>query len=329
MDETLNGLLETTLNGMISSGNGMGGTLISTGIEIFGGLVFLRLVWMWLEYLLDARSFEEFGKIVIWTTLRIGFISYLLATYTTMAGVTGLFMQGPDYLVQKITGQSSANVFTSGLTHFNTIVNSMDDAVIKTHGATSATDTSATTADSSSGISISLDRANANLKKTWDNLKMAVMNPMQFFAQAIDGVLGLGAKIMLGAATLVYVVTYAIGTVMLYVGIAMGPVMIPWKVLDQSEFLFDGWLRYTIGAGLYKVVCAIVITLVGGGVSALATAVRSLNLTGSSALGYDITAFVLVLLLCGFLILVLWEVPKIAGGLVSGSASLSLRIRIR
>ncbi|MCO8402812.1 type IV secretion system protein (plasmid) [Burkholderia cenocepacia] len=311
MDATINGLLETALNGMISQGNAMGGTLVTTGVEIFGGLVFLKLVRMWLEYLLESSTFYDLGRHAIWTTIRIGFISYMLATYTTMAGITGLFMNGPDYLVQKITGESSVNVFTSGVNQFNTIINTMDDAVIKTHGSASAQNAP------DSGA----------LQQAWNAVKTAALDTLQFFSQLIDAGIGIFSKLALAAALLVYIAIYAIGTLMLYCGIALGPFMIPWKVHTETEFLFDGWMRFTIGAGLYKVVCAIAIKLVGGSITALVTAVTNLNTSGQTALGYDITASIIVFVLCGFLIFVLWEVPKIASGLVSGNASASISIR--
>lgn len=48
------------------------------------------------------------------------------------------------------------------------------------------------------------------------------------------------------------------GQVMMYVGLALGPILIPFLLVPNLSFLFNGWLRFMISASLYKVIAVIV-----------------------------------------------------------------------
>ncbi|MBJ9677961.1 hypothetical protein, partial [Burkholderia gladioli] len=74
----MNQVLETAVNGLISQGILIGGSLRDTGIEIFGGIVALKLLFMWIDYLLDASSFQELGAYLVRTVIQVGLISYFL-----------------------------------------------------------------------------------------------------------------------------------------------------------------------------------------------------------------------------------------------------------
>jgi hypothetical protein len=65
--------------------------------------------------------------------------------------------------------------------------------------------------------------------------------------------------IMFSLVTFVFVINA--GTVMLFIGLALGPVLIPFLLIQKLSFLFDGWLRFMISASLYKVIAFLVATL--------------------------------------------------------------------
>jgi len=73
--------------------------------------------------------------------------------------------------------------------------------------------------------------------------------------------------IIFSMVTFVFVINA--GTVMLYIGLALGPVLIPFLLIQKLSFLFDGWLRFMIAASLYKVVAVLVAMLTLGTVDAV------------------------------------------------------------
>lgn len=48
------------------------------------------------------------------------------------------------------------------------------------------------------------------------------------------------------------------GQMMMYVGLAIGPILIPFLLIPKLSFLFDGWMKFMISASLFKVIAVLV-----------------------------------------------------------------------
>ena len=57
---------------------------------------------------------------------------------------------------------------------------------------------------------------------------------------------------------------------MLYVGLALGPILIPFLLIPNLSFMFNGWLRFMISAALYKVIAVLVALLALGAINKVA-----------------------------------------------------------
>lgn len=57
------------------------------------------------------------------------------------------------------------------------------------------------------------------------------------------------------------------GQVMMYVGLALGPILIPFLLIPNLSFLFDGWLKFMISAALYKVIAVLIGLLAMGAIN--------------------------------------------------------------
>lgn len=57
---------------------------------------------------------------------------------------------------------------------------------------------------------------------------------------------------------LTFVFVLNAGQVMLYIGLALGPILIPFLLIPNLSFLFNGWLKFMISAALYKVIAVLV-----------------------------------------------------------------------
>ena len=75
--------------------------------------------------------------------------------------------------------------------------------------------------------------------------------------------------ILMSLVTFVFVINA--GQVMMYVGLALGPILIPFLLIPKLSFLFDGWLKFMISASLYKVVAVIVGLLAMGTITTIVT----------------------------------------------------------
>jgi type IV secretory pathway VirB6-like protein len=70
---------------------------------------------------------------------------------------------------------------------------------------------------------------------------------------------------------LTFVFVLNAGQVMLYIGLALGPLLIPFLLIPNLSFLFNGWLRFMISAALYKIIAVLVALLALGTIDQVAT----------------------------------------------------------
>lgn len=68
--------------------------------------------------------------------------------------------------------------------------------------------------------------------------------------------------IMWSLLTFVFVLNA--GQIMLYIGLAIGPILIPFLLIPNLCFLFNGWLRFMISAALFKIIAVLVALLALG-----------------------------------------------------------------
>lgn len=69
---------------------------------------------------------------------------------------------------------------------------------------------------------------------------------------------------------LTFVFVLNAGQVMLYIGLALGPILIPFLLIPNLSFMFNGWLRFMISAALYKIIAVLVALLALGTIDHIA-----------------------------------------------------------
>ena len=109
--------------------------------------------------------------------------------------------------------------------------------------------------------------------------------------------------------TLIAMIGYMSVLVTVGIGLAVGPLLIPFLVLDKTSFLFDGWVRFMIGASFTKVILAIIISI---GIFVF----KSLGASGLS----PITMLIISTAFGGMLAFQLLRAPEIAQAILSGNA---------
>lgn len=131
-------------------------------------------------------------------------------------------------------------------------------------------------------------------------------------------------SLLLLIASLISIVTALATFVMMQIGLAVGPIMIPFMVLRQTEFVFDGWLKFMISAGM----TFLVISLLTGMMVAAMTSLMGAYTSQPGALGFSSLLTLhglLPTLLAGTAIGMLtahlmMKAPDIAQSLISGGS---------
>ncbi len=112
------------------------------------------------------------------------------------------------------------------------------------------------------------------------------------------------------------------------IALIFAPIFVPFLMFRPASFLFDGWLRFLLGASLMKVIGLLVnqfsSAILGkmADISVLAdkSGAYSANM-GLNGFGVDIVLFGTMILLSGLAAMMMLQVPSIALGLISGNAS--------
>ncbi len=125
-------------------------------------------------------------------------------------------------------------------------------------------------------------------------------------------------------AGLIYMIMVFMSLVMIMIAIALGPLFIPFAILDYTSWLFDGWLKFLFMAGMWRVVGAAMMSINLHVLSGMATMNSNApfliqNQNGSFSINWSLMAGSMdVAVIMAVLML---EIPKITQNLVSGSPS--------
>lgn len=151
---------------------------------------------------------------------------------------------------------------------------------------------------------------------------------MGLLPSIILSLVNITSKIAAGFIVAVSLVTYCANILISFasiaIAVAMAPIMVPFYILPATRFLFDGWLRFFLGASLLKVVGAFFLHFTDKLMLSLLEVAKNLNLpkdtdfmtllNGNFMLG--ICCIILSMLSAHLMAMV----PGIASGLLSGSS---------
>lgn len=118
------------------------------------------------------------------------------------------------------------------------------------------------------------------------------------------------------ATSVVGMIAVLTSLIMVAIAMAVGPIFIPFIVLEKTSFLFDGWLKFLINACLTKVIVAL---LLGIGIAAIASA-ASTQANGVNEIGSMIGSLLGALAVSGVIGTLMMTAPGIASTITSGGA---------
>ncbi|CUT17421.1 MULTISPECIES: type IV secretion system protein [Candidatus Ichthyocystis] len=117
-----------------------------------------------------------------------------------------------------------------------------------------------------------------------------------------------------------YVIVLYMGGVLLSVSLMLGPILFPWLLIKPCQFIFQGWLKFTISASLYQIV--------GSSMSYICRAsIKHLDQLHKTLIpGYispDQTILILIMIICFIFLTLFWQIPDICRGIISGGMNIS------
>ncbi|MBR8428295.1 MULTISPECIES: type IV secretion system protein [Burkholderia] len=315
-------VLNTLFSTMQTTGTGLQTLFLSDGIDLLAALGLIMATWHVFLWLLEG-DFPGFFANLFRHLIRCAVILVMLTTWSST--VHSYFVDNMQTMATRVSGgQGNPGDL------LRTLVNAASTIMqgVRTQAAQVCQDVPdvtpegvviANTNHQECGSTSDTGANSAGLSSIWTLVKNLPLILLAFLAKAL-------AIIAITLMTLIFVVVVQFGSFLLDIAFCLGPVLIPWYVLPAGEFLFDGWLKFTVSAGLFKVVAWLMMAIVNSGVlpgiQSLVQQAATQNGTNSDA--YYATNYLAMLalaLVCGVGAYMMWQVPDIAKGLVSGGGA--------
>lgn len=115
-------------------------------------------------------------------------------------------------------------------------------------------------------------------------------------------------------AALLYAGQYLVTQFMIYVGAILAPILVPWIVFRPTQFLFEGWLKFMIVAGMQKIVGALLLMASAG----IITKANALAETAGREPAPSFYIYAVVMLVLGIMAYLMMQATGIAHALMSG-----------
>lgn len=286
------------------------GNMSGHGKSLFIALATVVFLFNTLMNVLDEKTTMEHIAEVLKFTFHAGLLLFMLNSYDSLFGPSGTLVSGFNVLITSVNPDlldSSGKIAKVVLAFIQPVVDIWNPPSSTIEG----------------GGLLNM------LKKL---LTGDIANVMAGMTDAIIGSLPLVfmkcvATIACLASALMYAAMILITKLGLAIGIALGPILIPFGILPQTKWLFESWLRYLIGVGFQFLVAGIVAQIVlqiytAAGISSMITTAAIAAANPDLALATTNGTYFMALLTCVFINLIMcymiWEVPALTQKVVGG-----------
>lgn len=121
----------------------------------------------------------------------------------------------------------------------------------------------------------------------------------------------------------VYLAHLVMSQMGIYIALLLAPIFTPFLLFSPMSWLFDGWLRFFLGASMLKIVGLLLMQIsnqIMDGVLKLSESVQASGQVGLiDGAAFDIVKYCAIILLTGLLALMMSQAASMATGLISGN----------
>ena len=215
--------------------------MLSMGQELFWVITLLYFSFMGLKLVLDSSSvMEQIGSLIN-ALIPWGLIKFALDYYATpLPGTDKSLIETLDYGFKQV----SANML--GLDVNTSVTN---------------------------GVYAGMEAYMKIALMLWQSFPIggyqgdSVFSKLTGFIEALsqyqvliaDFIIMCVAMLALVACAALFIAIYAYAMMMFAVGMIVGPILLPWRMLPPLSYLTDGWLKYMVLSGMFRVVALAII----------------------------------------------------------------------
>lgn len=293
---------QTVFNDLLLSAdklvNSYGTKLVSEGLGIASALLLITVAWSVLTWLITGDGIEAMVD-SIGAIARYFFIVFILSSWGGGSALIDSYVGGINSLLDaKATISESV---TSVMKSIDYVL--MEPPKKKCEGAVCSVLPIAVVETATAIVTMAEKIASLPIIIATYILKILASLCLGLMLVAFIGVLIL-AKVHFAAAFII------------------GPILVPWLIWKRSEWLFDGWLRFGLIACMTNIVAMLMLTFMSVFITTTQTLAKALNTSaagplGTAGLDYIVAGLIMIVGAIGAYIM--WQVPSIAQGLLSGS----------
>lgn len=284
-------------------------------IVLIGMLAVIALSWAGIKGLLEGDSANSAIANIVRTMFIAGLATAIIGT-NTGSGLGKKLIEGFDAVATAASG-GAVSTSAPGTMIKSTVSEMLKTAGLMFIGKTQDEEAASPTVPSGEGVAEdgknAWDYVTGVVSSTWDKMSIAgiaviLTNLFYKFFMAVALLL----------ATLVFVGQFVVTQIMINIGLALMPIMVPWILLDATSFVFEGWLKFMITAGMTKVIGAVIFGLTSGAMNSAVELSNKGYETGEP--GVMFMAYAGSFLIVGMLALLMMQSTGIATGLIAGRA---------
>lgn len=212
--------------------------MVELGNGLFWAISFLYFAYLFLKLVIESSSIMEYMGQLISSIITWGMVKFALDFYVSpLPGADGLGLLG---------------VFNTGFNQVCAAMLGIDAAAIgqSVYGGFEAY------------MKIALIIWNTfplNLSFNIGDILQTLASLSQWKVLIADFAITCLTMLALVACAGMYIAIYAYAMMLFAVGMMLGPIMIPWKLLSPFSYIADGWMKFMVLAGMYKVVALAII----------------------------------------------------------------------
>lgn len=284
-------LFMTTLNQLFTGLDASMNKYTDDGRTLAGLLLVIVIAWDGIIGVLAGSGANEFLSKLIRHAITAGFVAAMLSG-VVVESINSSF----DVMADKIGG---------GKTSIGGAVASIQKTVVTIWNGKQASEAGANEAGANERFG---QQIKDQVTGWWDTLTGGGLTQM-----ALEFIMTALIVVVILICGAIFIGQFIITQVLLKLALIVMPVLVPWMIFSKTEFLFDGWLRFFLTAGMQKVVGAFFFSITPQlleGASQIAASAEG----PAGALG----AYTLVLILSVAVAFLMLQTPSIAAGLISG-----------
>lgn len=264
----------------------------AVGTRLLAGLLAILVSWKMIKLVLEGSGISQIIGELVNIILLWGIASFFLTSE-----VTGQIASGFDSLATMATGATTGSTAVAGTSAESQLTNNLVQMLKAAYQLYEGTPPE----NGNQGVLGGL---------------LPSFSGLEILASLANLLFRFFTAMLVVICALLYCVNVVFSQIMVNIALILAPVFVPWIMWDASSFLFHGWLKFLITAGMQKVVGALMFGLTSQFVGNVATMAGAAEASTVTNFYYYAACF----LLTGIMAYMMMQVQSIANGLISGSA---------